>query len=706
MSILVPAALAFAIIIPIILILYLMRPKRQERVVGSTLLWQQALQDLQASRPWQRLRVTPLLLLQLLAAIIIILVLTRPAIFTSSPISGDSIIILQASASMQATDVSPSRFESAKNQVADLINGLGPSDHMSLIAMARVPKVLIAQSQDQGQLSAALQRATVTNQDADLQQALSLATSLVAGRTNIQVLIVGDGHVLPPDQTLVVPFSVHYLRVGTNAPNVALLALASRTVQGKLVALAQVANYSAQPRSIPVELYADGKLVGVQTISLAAGASSGLQWGSLPTTARFLHAQLLSQDAMTVDHEAWAIVGGSIHGRVLLVTSGNSFLQAALRLQSNIDLFKVTPQQYTSGTVGNYDLTVFDGFVPAPPHKLPDGGIFFINPPAGSYLFGKSGTEISVTHISAGKDDINLLNAVDLSSIHSMRASHLLTPQDWAQPIITTPETPLLIAGEQKNQRIAVFGFDLHDTDLPLQPSFPILIFNLVNWFLPPPVPGDGQVPPAMPVSIQTWPGADKVTVVGPRQQTVSGTPPLAPFAQTNDIGIYSVTQHVHGQDRSGAFAVNLFDPLQSRLAPADSLPIANSSNFSPSGNNIPRVLREIWPWIAAFFLLVLCAEWWLFSRGYRRTSQALSAANAANTSKGAPSRGTANNGRISSRSAPASPFTTFQKQVTDQYKMVKKRFVKATKRSKSRPSRVRIHPARSKGKGNTRAKF
>ena len=172
MNLLVPAALAFSIIIPIILLFYFMRPKRQERIIGSTLLWQQVLQDLQASRPWQRLRITPLLLLQLLAAAIIVLVLARPAIFTSNPLSGNTIIILQASASMQATDVAPNRFEQAKSQISDFIDTLGSSDHLSLITMARTPQVLIAMSQDRGQLTTALQRAKVTNQDADLQQAL------------------------------------------------------------------------------------------------------------------------------------------------------------------------------------------------------------------------------------------------------------------------------------------------------------------------------------------------------------------------------------------------------------------------------------------------------------------------------------------------------------------------------------------------------
>src|SRR6266536_4303398 len=99
---------------------------------------------------------------------------------------------------MQATDVTPNRFEAAKSQITDLVDGLGPNDHLSLISMAHTPQVLIASSQDKGQITAALQRPKVTNQDADLEQALSLAIALAAGRTNIQVLVVGDGHVVAP----------------------------------------------------------------------------------------------------------------------------------------------------------------------------------------------------------------------------------------------------------------------------------------------------------------------------------------------------------------------------------------------------------------------------------------------------------------------------------------------------------------------------
>ena len=618
MSLLVPAALAFSVIIPIILIFYFMRPKRQERTIGSTLLWQQALQDLQASRPWQRLRITPLLLLQLLAAIFIVLVLSRPAVFGNSLVSGDTIILLQSSASMQATDVAPNRFESAKSQIADIIDTLGSGDHLSLITVARTPRVLIAQSQDKNQLHTALSHAIVTNQDADLEQALSLAVSLAAGHSHMQLLVIGDGHVIPPDQTLNVPLPVRYLRIGTDAPNAALLALASRNVNGSLTALAQIANYSHQQRSIPVELYADGQRVNVQTIILPAGASGSVQWGPLAPKTRFLHAHLVLQDALVADHDAWAIVGGSLHGRALLVTNGNSFLEAALRLQPNIDLFETTPDKYVSSS--NYDLTVFDGVVPK---SLPGGALFFINPPNGSYMFGQAGPQIRVSHLRVGNDSLNLLNAVDISTIHVLRASHQLIPTLWAQPILTSPETPLLVAGETNNRRVAVLGFDLHDSDLPLQPAFPILMFNVVNWLLPQPVMGTGQAIAGVPLTIQTWPGANQVIVTSPDKQarTVGPPFPVTPYTDTNQIGIYQVTQRINGQDIYGAFAVNLFNPSQSQLVPANGLPIAHSTNFTTNSNSVPRELREVWPWVAAFLLLILCFEWWLFSSNYKQQS-------------------------------------------------------------------------------------
>jgi hypothetical protein len=337
-----------------------------------------------------------------------------------------------------------------------------------------------------------------------------------------------------------------------------------------------------------------------------------------------------------------------------------------------MDLFETTPDKYVN--TSGFDLTIFDGFVPS---SLPDGGLFFVNPPAGSYLFGKSGPSIQVSHISAGNDSANLLNSVDLSSIHVLRSSHQLQPALWAQSIIATPETPLLVAGEDNNRRIAVLGFDLHDTDLPLQPAFPILIHNMVNWFLPPPVGGDRQVVPGTPVTVQTWPGAEKVMITPPSQQTVTVGPPfpVMPFDKTDQVGLYQVTQLVHGQERQGAFTVNLFDPLQSQLTPARELPVVHSTDFTVGNTIVPRELREVWPGIAAFLLLVLCTEWWLFSRGYRQ--QNVVATQRQGTSPVRP-------GQLRSRTPP-SRLALIQHELEARYRMTMKHLTKATKRARSR---------------------
>jgi hypothetical protein len=252
------------------------------------------------------------------------------------------------------------------------------------------------------------------------------------------------------------------------------------------------------------------------------------------------------------------------------------------------------------------------------------------------------------------------------------------------QSVIVTPETPLLIAGEQNNRRIAVLSFNLHDSDLPLQPTFPILIYNLVNWFLPSPVPGNAQVMPNTPVTIQPWPGAERITITGPGQQSVTVAPPfpLTAFNQTDKLGIYSVTQYTQNQELHSAFAINLFDPLQSRLAPAAQLPIAQSIPYDSSSPTVPRVLREIWPWIAAFLLLVLCAEWWLFSRSY--TIRGVS-----NMERPNPLQ----QSRPGSRPQQHGVIETVQNQVETQFKAIQKRITRARKRLKGKQ--------KSKGKSN-----
>ena len=87
MSFAAPAGLALlALAIPIVL-LHILRPRRPEVVVGSTYLWKPLAEPVSAASPWQRLRPSVLLLLQLLAVMLLALAVARPVRLTAAPLA-------------------------------------------------------------------------------------------------------------------------------------------------------------------------------------------------------------------------------------------------------------------------------------------------------------------------------------------------------------------------------------------------------------------------------------------------------------------------------------------------------------------------------------------------------------------------------------------------------------------------------------------
>ena len=72
MSFLAPAAAILALTLPAIVALYFLKIRRPTRVVPALHLWPNQIRDRQANVPWQRLRPSWLLFLQLLAAAVLV----------------------------------------------------------------------------------------------------------------------------------------------------------------------------------------------------------------------------------------------------------------------------------------------------------------------------------------------------------------------------------------------------------------------------------------------------------------------------------------------------------------------------------------------------------------------------------------------------------------------------------------------------------
>src|SRR5690348_11679835 len=133
MSFLAPIAFWFAATIPIVVVFYLLKRKRVVKLVSSTLLWQRFLSDTQASAPFQKLRKNWLLILQILLLLFAVLALSRPFLPTKAKPAQLRVIILDASASMQATDEKPNRFEKARAEAMQWIDSLADTDQMVIL---------------------------------------------------------------------------------------------------------------------------------------------------------------------------------------------------------------------------------------------------------------------------------------------------------------------------------------------------------------------------------------------------------------------------------------------------------------------------------------------------------------------------------------------------------------------------------------------
>ena len=254
MTFLVPAAAALAITLPAIVALYFLRIRRPTRVVPALHLWPDQIRDRQANVPWQRLRMSWLLLLQLLVAAFLVAAALQPALPASANLAQHSIVLLDSSASMQAKDVSPSRFDEARHQVGVLIDELGPLDRMTLISLQSTPRIVVSSAGDRDAIRRALAGMAPTNGPADLSAALALAGGVVRPGENARAYLFGDGIVLPLRASFAagLPFPIEYHKVGVSGENVALTSLVVRTSAQTRASAAAIDSAASTPRGVSI----------------------------------------------------------------------------------------------------------------------------------------------------------------------------------------------------------------------------------------------------------------------------------------------------------------------------------------------------------------------------------------------------------------------------------------------------------------------
>ncbi len=601
-----------------IIILYMLRLRRREVMVSSTLLWQKLLRDREANAPWQKLRRNLLLILQLIILAALVFALARPFLPSPSIISGSVVVLLDASASMQATDVEPSRFATAKAEVSQLINDLSGSSQMTLIKVGQTPTVVAAASSDRTQLQRALEAVQPDPAAAAWNAAFALATGAAQGFRDARIVIVSDGGIpadLPP-----LPVEYIYVPIGESGENLAITALATRETEDGIQLFASVQNKGLIDQGTLLSIDLDGTLFDSRRLTVPAGSSVNVTWDLPPGTATIqAHLSDNEGDFLPLDDVAWAVHEGGVSNRTLLVTEGNLFLEQVFTVLPGVEAFKVPPDSDLldpETAEFDYDLVIFDGVpLPDPP---PATDMLIINPQAGGEggLFSVTGTFSNT--VTTRLEESPLLQFVAWDEVDVRQARQVSAP--WAQTLVAAEGGPLVQIGEQNGHRIAILTFDLRDSDLPLQIAFPILMANITGWLSPGRAfDAPTGLQPGDPVAVV--PGASSTAVLvqkpdGSRWTAEVGEEDLF-FTETDTPGLYTVLLRDAAADRpAGSFAVNLFSPAESAIRPAESLQIGQTQVETEDEGDVGQ--RELWPWLLAIAVVVLIVEWWVHHRGTR----------------------------------------------------------------------------------------
>lgn len=593
----------------LLIVLYLLKLRRRDYVVPSVFLWEQALQDLQSNTPFQKLRKNLLLLLQLLIIIFAIAALSRPTVEWARRGGQSVVLVLDTSASMQSTDVSPSRFAAAKKAAHQAIERLGARDSMMLVSVGGTTQALTPFTNEKRTLHDAVDRVTPTDTRADMQGALLLAAGLVSdkkGREKPGIEIISDGAVPPLQQPEGMDLPIHFIKVGKRSENVGIIVMdVRRRLSGNgFEGLVVFKNFGKTSRTFSLELSLNGKLWDAREISLRAGEQRTEALQDLPTDGSILDAKIDLQDDLLVDNEARLVLPRLDPVPLVLVTPGNVFLQTALNLDPTVTVTERTslPAEVPPGT-----LLVVD-CVPLP--KVPAGVSTLLIGSVGSAVPGTVRETVNLPSVADWDRRHPLLDHIDLTGLQLTSAA-VLNPEHNAQVLIESDKGPVAVSVEQPGQRIVYLGWDLHRSDFPLRSSFPIFIANCLDWLT-------GQRQRAQLVNLHTGqiiqvplnPGTTKATLTAPdgRARQLDVDDALLTLNQLTRAGVYKL----QAGKVNRRYAVNLLDATESDLTPHD---LKSQQGDQRIARGPIRTQREFWRGILLLVLVLMCVEWWVFHR-------------------------------------------------------------------------------------------
>ncbi len=497
--------LAFLSLIPFI-ILYLRKPKPKDEVIPSLMFLMQENQRSKSYSFLQRFTANMLFFLQL--AILCILSIAIAVPFVSIPYDvtkENTIIILDASASMQTIENGETRFEKALDEAKKYFSGRN-----TIILAENNPIIVLEEEGNElaiDVLGKLQPRATSTN----LGDALLLAKDILGEKPG-RVVIISDfimteGPDVQVIKTLLTAQDkvVDFVDVSSITPNTGIIKLDI----GKFTSKVHIKNFNGEETKTKVEIKKDGKtLAGSNLITIAPYSIENFEFD---TPAGVSTLELSPNDNFPLDDIAYIATPEKLKINVLLVTSLEdgklNNLELALRSAPDISLTIVHPPVLTITPSGEkvdpykQDLIIFyrvsaKDILPGTFNDIESyvskGGSFIIaaQPDLAKLSMGDLELLDAKNIITEpAKACVNTINSVtknfERESCFTTVAQYLKGELKGKSAVFASAnDDPLIAFKDMEGGNIAYYGIMDEFSDFRNLPSYPIFWNSLINFMV------------------------------------------------------------------------------------------------------------------------------------------------------------------------------------------------------------------------------
>ena len=588
MTLLLPAGLlAIGLAAPIIA-LHMLTPRRPPTQVSSLLHWDGLKHSITAAEPWQKLRWSLLLILQLLVVLAFALILARPATLETAELAEHTVFIVDASGSMSAIDGEPDRLADAIEAVKALRSEIPDGGIASLVVASDHPSVLVQHGESADTFDRAADTITTTGGGVDFEGTFSLAESLVTSERPTGFVLVSDGDLDEGDQRLA-PLGTRFVSVGSSETNRTITDLSVTAGPGGLQARVRIESTGGPDATQILRLDVDGITVLSEQVTINRGEVFEETY-ELPAGTR-VAAFLDGQDLLAYDNQRY--VGAPVIGSLKARVHGEFtfFVDELLASIPEVDT-EVAPGE-------DVDFEIFVGTPVPTGQTIPfiaidvPGGIEGIRP------VGRVSEPIP-TMVA----DHPLLDDIDVSRIAIAEAQNLDITE--GEVLLGAPGAPLIVTGDFNGAPFFYLAFTLEQSNLPVNVAFPIIGARMVGSLAT-----AGGVAEGMTIGQRIPVGPKGGAVIDPRGArllvSVGDSGPVA------DQAGFWVVEREEGE--SIEIAVNP-NTGESHLAPVASLPeIRPAPDDEESAAGVAVISRTLLPWFVAALLLLLAFELYVSQR-------------------------------------------------------------------------------------------